>query len=238
MIEIRLRSFPRASIIWYAEKIRIPNRFTASEVLFRQCREKPHEPGCSVEEFTTLLIDLTASEETLWNGVQQRTREYINSAEKEKPEISFSQQDSDLSAYKFTCRFIEERGFGAPPPLRFYRQYEKRCLISSLKLGGVTRVVHFYMLDYSLGRARLMWSARDLEFQTSKFNKFLHWKDLLYLKNSLKFKVYDFGGLGVNKEELAGIDRFKMNFGGSVVTEYDVRWVSPFYNAIKKLTGR
>lgn len=99
-------------------------------------------------------------------------------------------------------------------------------------------VIHFYLVDDSISRARLMWSARDLESDTSRFNKLLHWKDLLHLKNSLKMKTYDFGGLGMNKEEVAGIDRFKMHFGGTVVTEYDFHWFSPFYSGIKKILGR
>jgi hypothetical protein len=83
---------------------------------------------------------------------------------------------------------------------------------------------------------RLLWSARALDGEatayTARLNKLLHWEDLLYFKNELKMRTFDWGGVALTDEALRGVDEFKQGFGGLVVTEWNVIWRSPLYSSL------
>ena len=51
-------------------------------------------------------------------------------------------------------------------------------------------------------------------------NKYLHWEDMLYFK-SLGTRAYDWGGV-TSFENLNGIDKFKMAFGGTPHSYYNL----------------
>ena len=44
------------------------------------------------------------------------------------------------------------------------------------------------------------------------------WESIKYAKKS-NFNLFDFGGLNLVDEETSGIDKFKLTFGGKIVTE-------------------
>lgn len=55
-------------------------------------------------------------------------------------------------------------------------------------------------------------------------NRFHHWQDMLRFKQA-GIRVYDFGGWyqGTTDTEKLGINRFKAEFGGTVVTNYNCK---------------
>ena len=62
---------------------------------------------------------------------------------------------------------------------------------------------------------------------SGRANKSLHWFEINQLKNR-GLKYYDFGGISLNGET-KNIDKFKMAFGGKVVTEYNAICLDIFW---------
>jgi hypothetical protein len=83
MLEIRVRSFPRARAIWFAERAVLPSRLeglASHQVLYHQVQEKPTEEvekNATVSAFTTLLIDLASGADRLWGSIHKSTRQDI-----------------------------------------------------------------------------------------------------------------------------------------------------------------
>jgi hypothetical protein len=90
--------------------------------------------------------------------------------------------------------------------------------------------MHAYLVDPSILRARLLYSAsQHLSSNVAseraiigRMNRYLHFQDMLYFKE-LNYKVYDMGGYAyeTKDEVLQNINKFKDGFGGNLVCEYD-----------------
>jgi hypothetical protein len=251
MLSLPLRSFPQSRAIWFAERARMPTlleRATYSDLSFIQAKEKPSVGlfrRASVLPFRTLLSDLSSTEDALWERLQRRTREYIKSAAADPVYATECHTtDPDLRFYKVIAAFCASKGLWVPPR-KYYRKHVDHGLISCGLVDGKLDVVHVHLLDPAIGRARLLWSARTLgepsqsDKKSANVNKLLHWEDLRYLRNVLKMRTYDWGGVAPTDEALSGVDRFKQSFGGSLVTEWNVTWRSPGYrrsaNVLRRL---
>jgi len=93
-------------------------------------------------------------------------------------------------------------------------------------IDGNGRVICMHALIFDDSRARLLYSYsvfRGLDKNTrdisGRANKSLHWFDIIQFKKR-SLKCYDFGGISL-KGETENIDKFKMAFGGEVITEYN-----------------
>ena len=241
MLEFRLRSFPRASSVWFAERAEIPSglgQLGTSQLVFNQAARPPDDgvrERTRVSAFTTLLVDLTASEDALWQGVRKKTRGYIRAASTKIPhEAEWVVGDAHGRFYRFFAEFLARKAFSEVPTRRLYDQYARTAVISSCRRDGEILVAHFYLVDRDLGRARLLWSARGVEEtqDVASLNRLLHWEDFLHFRNELQLATYDWGGIAADGSG-SGIDEFKRRFGGEIVTEWNVGWNSPFYAAVK-----
>ena len=242
MIEIRVRSFPRTKVVWFAKKAVPPSRLerlASYQLLFHQVQEKPSEEiekNAIVSAFTTLLIDLTSNEDLLWKSLRKSTRQEIKAATATLPhEIEFFHTDPDSRCFDFLAHFCAQKSLPVPNRSSFEKQLHNGVM-SCCHLNGEIDVLHFHLLDSKCSRARLLWSARALECQarkrTVRLNKLLHWKELLYFKNELRMLTYDWGGVALSDEALRGVDDFKRGFGGTLVTEWNVSWRSPVYSPL------
>ncbi|MEM5790365.1 MAG: hypothetical protein AAGU11_23840, partial [Syntrophobacteraceae bacterium] len=107
------------------------------------------------------------------------------------------------------------------------------------------------------GRARLLYSASHFRDSREnrrrnvigRANRYLHWDDLLRFR-SAGISLYDFGGwyAGNADENLLGINRFKEEFGGRRVCEFDcdlaathrgriAKWIARDFQGLKKRLG-
>jgi lipid II:glycine glycyltransferase (peptidoglycan interpeptide bridge formation enzyme) len=242
MLEIRVRSFPRTKVVWFAEKAVPPSRLerlASYQLLFHQVQERPSEEvekDATVSAFTTLLIDLTSNEDLLWKSLRKSTRQEIKAAAATLPhEMEFTHTDPDSRFFDFFAHFCTQKNLPVPSKSSFERQLHNG-IMSCCHLEGQIDVLHFHLLDRECRRARLLWSARALDSnvrnRTVRLNKLLHWKELLYFKNELGMLTYDWGGVALTNEALRGVDEFKRGFGGTLVTEWDVAWRSPLYSPL------
>jgi hypothetical protein len=248
MLEIQLRSFPRAREIWFADEAASPSGMTTGDVRFKQAKRRPSdglEKYTEISPFTTLLTDLTSDQDRLWSAISAATRNYINAASaKLAYEVTYFEGKSPASCYEFLARFTARKGLWTPLP-----SYYEKCLahgtVACALLDGEIAVLHFYLYDREAGRAHLLWSARSLRSLTgadpayeravSSLNKLLHWRDLLHFKNEVGVATYDWGGIAPGAPALRGVDEFKRQFGGVPVTEWEVAWRSPLYAPLRKL---
>jgi hypothetical protein len=247
MLEIQLRSFPRASVIWFADEVASPSaiaRMTNYHLRFKQARQKPNgglKNSSEVFPYETLLTDLTADHGRLWSAISPSTRNYINAATaKLAYEVTYFDGNPPRACYEFLARFSAQRGLWTPPP-SYYEKHMAHGTVACARLDGEMAVLHFYLHDPEAKRVHLLWSARSLtrrdrahERAVSSLNRLLHWQDLLHFKNK-GVATYDWGGITPGDPVMRGVDDFKQQFGGVHVTEWEVAWRSPLYAPLRKL---
>jgi hypothetical protein len=104
-------------------------------------------------------------------------------------------------------------------------------LLSSVSdADGSQLSAHAYVKDSSLGRVRLLYSASHFRGMSDsgdrnkigRANRLLHWHEIRTLKD-LGFRLYDLGGIPLDSSDQAKNDiaRFKLEFGGEMLIEYN-----------------
>jgi hypothetical protein len=198
---------------------------------FVQARS-PHK---AFTPFKTQAIDLTASADELSKALSKNTRYKINRAEREglSPRLAVTPSASEAILYAdFYDTFAAQKRL--PPCNRAKLQSlanSQFLILSSVSdLDGSLLAAHAYVKDPSEGRVRLLHSAshfRGMDDSTERnkigrANRLLHWFEILSLKNA-GFRLYDLGGIPNDDSdpEKNAIARFKLEFGGTPLIEYN-----------------
>lgn len=112
-------------------------------------------------------------------------------------------------------------------PVAELKAYAKagKLTVTTAAMEDKLIVYHSYVHDGQ--NARLLHSCSEFRAADNatrnaigRANKFLHWEDMRYLKG-IGVTRYDWGGVA-SPTEPNGIDKFKMSFGGSPITYYNV----------------
>lgn len=219
----------RISDIFFAHSIE--SRANSSSICFFVQAATKHP---NFRPFSTLAIDLTTSTEEISKPISRNTRYKINRAEREgiTPRLITDPTETDASLYaRFYNTFAASKGL---PPCNTPKLHalcrSSGLILSSISDGkGALLASHAYVKDDSVGRVRLLYSASNFRSlsesadrnKIGRANRLLHWYEILTLKQ-LGFKLYDLGGLSINSPdpEKNKIARFKMEFGGTLLTEY------------------
>lgn len=234
MIEINFRIlFFNYRRIWFAEKM--PEIKKNDFVSLRQYSgEIPF--NWNEKKFTTLITDLTLTEEEILSKIAKNTKYEIRRAEKEGV---VSKQGTLKNFRTFFNNFAPSKGLKKLSfiNLKLLKPY---LYITQAESGNKILAMHATLIDRENSRARLLYSATinrdsaDIDLNSiARANRFLHWKDILCLKK-MEIKKYDWGGIANNPEDpiTKGIDSFKEAFGGSPVTENN--YESPNMRLIKR----
>jgi hypothetical protein len=192
----------------------------------------PVNPICMKRfSFHTIHIDLLKSKELLLAEMDKGTSYEIRRAEKEGIQI---REVYDLNVF---VDFFNEFALNKKIDLTSlnYLNFEPQIRITQAVLNEEPLVMHSYIVDSY--RCRLMMSASKVISETELIkkykpiigfaNRFLHFQDMLLFKSEGK-EIYDFGGYANNTGDagLAGINKFKLGFGGLVKEEFNYR---PFW---------
>jgi hypothetical protein len=230
MIEVRRRrrgiSYAQK---WFARQARAGDAL-GLVAYFQFLGRRP--PGAFVRrEFTTVLIDLAAEPEALLAGMHKNVRGEIRRAEGEGIEWTGGM---DLEAFAvFHRAFALEKGID-PVSVAQLETFGDTLFLTRAAQNGTVLAQHAYLLDRAEGRARFLYSSSG-RFEgansalVGRANRWCHWKDMTHLRDH-GIRTYDLGGIAVGRaatEGLAGINEFKMRFGGTVVRED--HWFSPLY---------
>ncbi len=171
----------------------------------------------------TKIVNLTLSNDEIFNGFDKNTKYEVNRSEREDIKIYFT-----LSYDKFKDIYNQFAKSKKLALLNDIDYFKNNLFISTAYFEGEPVVCHSYLLDAESKIVRLLHSAsviHDVEDKTfrgvvGRANRFLHYKDMLYFKEK-NFLKYDFGGYAFETSNvtLQGINKFKDGFGGDLVEQ-------------------
>ena len=190
-------------------------------------------------QFSTVLIDLHREPDAIMADMHRNVRAEIRRAEGEG--ISWEQGVDTAEFAAFHGAFAREKGIEGFD-LQRLRSFGASLFLTRAVLHGKTLAQHAYIVDSAESRARFLYSSSG-RFEgansalVGRANRWCHWKDMLCLRDR-GIRTYDLGGIAsgtADAEERAGIDEFKLRFGGAVVREDHL--LSPLYALARVLGG-
>ena len=190
-------------------------------------------PGEGSRELHTLVLDLSADEDALFEQMSKDTRSKIRRAMQKDPlTMNAVPEPSDAEVDEFADfydRFAAAQSVSLAFRPRLHALAEGGSLVLTAVNGedGASLVRHAYVA--ARGRGFMLYSGSVLDQSgdsgvrnlIGRANRYLHWHDIRLFKER-GFELYDFGGLDVTgrSEKTAGIARFKQGFGGEVRPVY------------------
>lgn len=196
---------------------------------FIQC---PNNVNGQLNEFYTLLTDLSQPENEIWQGIYHRTRSEINSFinnQDFRHGLLFDLKDKALNEYiALFNAFAAHKKIRKAETARL-KAYNKQGLlaISFIQQQGHLLCINFYRVN--MLRATNLYSFTLRHDQAAAFNsshtgrahRTLHWLDMLKFK-AMQVSHYDFCGWYPGTEDKArlNINAFKEQFTKHKVKEY------------------
>ena len=232
---------PRASLAWrmYRRLVRTQVRFFAPPDPFprvdilKLCNLPAPFPGVENENCPTVVIDLEQPEESLWNGVESKTKKVIRQAVREGVDVEHVQLSAETwNSFHSAYQKLRSRKKAADPlgvgQIGELVEQGLFAMTISRDAGGTILSWHSYVR--CLGHVRLLNTvsgvdpSRDTQWNNlvGRAHRLHHWKDMLLFKEE-GVKTYDLGGVyrGTEDQEQANIARFKTSFGGQPTETYD-----------------
>jgi hypothetical protein len=178
----------------------------------------------SHQQLLTAWLDLSAGPERLLAGMKKKSCRYeIRRAEKMLDRVTIEVNssralDDFLPLYN---TFAATKGTVARLSARRFHEYVANGEVLVLYLDERPLCCHLLLCDREAGIAKLLYSgSRRLETDEDAdacgaLNRYLHWHEIQRY-HTQGFVAYDFGGIRNLTHPTA---RFKLSFGGSVVTE-------------------
>lgn len=239
MIEFLAKSSPlysRKQIWFYDGKSDVE---LANNTIFFQSQELLGKATVYKNPYLTSLIDLNLTEEEIFEGIKRSTtKNEIRKGEKMGMETQFIDEPSpeDVKLYFDTYQaFCEALGL-------VKTDWDTVQSIVASRRFGIAHVLfegeiitsHTYIFDEE--RYRLLNSYYDMKHSKLKErgfgNKLLHIQAIYHAKKK-GLKYYDFGG--IDMENVPGISKFKLSFGGFPQESYEYMIATGLYGIYCKL---
>ena len=223
---VRPTRFYRLAEIFFDEEPSLPD---ADVVEYIQ-RPLPM-PGTRCREFSTLHLDLTRDESTLLAGLSRNCRAALRRAPRDEiaDEVWSPASSRALQEFiDFFNRFAGGKGLAPAPADRLSAFHASSALdLSVATQDGRPLVWHAYLRTPDrvllLHSASLFRESSDSKVRNliGRANRVLHWRDIVRYKEA-GLPLLDFGGWypGTEDQQLLGVNRFKAEFGATLVREY------------------
>lgn len=182
---------------------------------------RTYPDGAVAAPYGSYVVDLTPSEETLWNNVHPKHRNVIRNATKQGVEIK-----CDISHLAIACDLVRQTlkrsgmGFSGEAPLQTLMQSLGSNLKVFLALHGGT-VQGAAILPYSQHSAYYLYGGSAKRPVTGAMN-LLTWEAMRTFRNE-GVRRYDFVGARIAPEpgsKQEGLKMFKERFGGHLAQGY------------------
>jgi hypothetical protein len=247
--QARASFVPQASPVWrlYRRLVRTevvffipPNEVPDADVL-KLCIQPEPTPGACNFSCPTIIIDLSPSEQELWNGIEAKSRKVIRQAMREAVtvnDVPLTEENwTTFRAAHETLRGRKKKadalGVGQISDLASKDEY---MMTASRNADGAVLSWHGYARGRThvrlLNTVSAIDPARDTAWNNlvGRANRLHHWQDMLRFKGE-GITSYDLGGVyrGDDDPEQMNIARFKKSFGGAIVDRFD---------AVLPLTGK
>lgn len=223
----------KINAIWFCEDISIYQCPSKASILFFHGANKPSSGYDISFVQNTLLSDLEEPAESILMRINSKVRNQIHKAFREDIGVEVFQGDDFIkdraiitSFKKDYIEFTKIKKIKNTYNEAAVEQYIKNgnLLLTKAFHGGQVLAQHTFVVDGS--------TARGL-YSVSKFrsagvdpnvigraNKYLHWRDIQYLQEQ-HYKTLDWGGIK-SASEPTGVDEFKLRFGGTEHSYYNV----------------
>jgi lipid II:glycine glycyltransferase (peptidoglycan interpeptide bridge formation enzyme) len=180
-----------------------------------------------VQPRRTLLLDLANDPETLLAAMRKKTRQYVHKAEREGVA---TEETTDVARFHRLLRTVAERDhFGIHDLGYFVAFVEAFGANAHLVMARVDREDVGALLVIRLGdRAWELFGGWSGAHGERRPFYLLKWRAMMLMKQA-GVRRYDMWGLAEG-EALAGVENFKLGFGGEVVT-----WIGALETAVTRL---
>lgn len=179
------------------------------------------------DPYKTVWSDLRKTEDEILSGATKTIKYEVNKCLKEEVEVVFTTDildEFELAYSEFAKSLDNDELLKAYDRHRLEVLLEGGHLLISKATAPGINVYHVYAwggeascLLFSVSNFRSDNSLRNL---AGRMNKMLHIKDMRWLREKGVY-WYDWGNISRSGQQ-AGIDQFKVSFGGEVVEQYNV----------------
>jgi peptidoglycan pentaglycine glycine transferase (the first glycine) len=182
---------------------------------------KKWQAGIDVQPRSTLLIDLTKSEEELQNAMHQKTRYNIRIAQKHGVKVRISKAAEDIDVFlELACEVSQRTPFRYHPDA-YYRTMHRMLTGSNMLTVAIAEQENIpiaaHLLISFAGTMTYAHGASSSLARNTQAPTLLQWRSIQYAKE-IGLTTYDFYGVaprqGGQQHPWAGITRFKSGFGG------------------------
>ena len=238
MINIVEKSnFYKTNYIWFADDVNDINiNVDINRLIIYGTKtkiERINNNKCICTKQETLITDLTKPTDELWGLLSKSLKHEINRSQRDSliikhfvgNEISYKiLQEFNKCYHEMYCEKGIDDVFLPINELIMYAN-NNNLMISIALLNNIPVVYHSYVIDDEHSRSfqscsnfRIM--GKDYRRAVGRANKFLHWNDILFLKEK-GILEYDWGGVHSYKTP-NGIDEFKISFNGKYKEYYNI----------------
>jgi hypothetical protein len=237
MIEFGRRMGPYIiSEIWFSDDIYDVDGVDA--VQFRNSCFSGDKEGFLKEASTTLVLDFTKSIDDIWKGMTENCRNQINRTKKDNITVRFNEKYQEF--YEMNQDFRKRRGL--PPAFISPEEMRKNYFLTTYESNGTLMGGILSIKDNHRIRLLVSCSIRDLESGIlpntfGRANRLAIWEMIKSVKKE-GLMEFDFGGYATGKlgEQLKGINKFKLSFGGTICDKFSYsKSYSKSFNTIKFL---
>lgn len=184
-----------------------------------------------VQPCKTLTLDLTQSEQEILSNMHYKTRYNIRLAQRHKVEVYRSKDQKDVEEFLHLLHKTCKREKFKPHPDNYYQSllsFDPK-FIQLYLVKYEDKILAAYIVVFFGNTATYVHGASSRENANVMAPHFLHWYTITQAKNK-GYKAYDFWG--IDKKKWPGLTRYKMGFGGELVTyigTFDLPISNPWY---------
>jgi len=220
--------FINIQVVWFNENSLIDEN--ADMVIYRQVKNQIK----NAEKFHTLIIDLTQTEEEIFNTFSKSNRKEIRKAIKQD-NLVYRMYNSDITRtllddfLKAQHNFAKERNLGEISKAEFMEYYlNQQLYISTIReKDGEIISWRVHIVDNNRPRALVSNSFfinQDKEYKNlvGRASRLMRMQDIFYFKEK-GMKIYDFGGWYAGHEDTKklAINKYKEGFAEKKEISYN-----------------
>ncbi len=221
MIEFIRRMGPYAiGEIWFSDDVYDMEDVDA--VQFKNSTFSGDRKGFHKEASTTLVLDLTKSIDEIWNGMNKDCCYQIRTAKRDNITVSFNERFDEFD--RMNQDFRKQKGL--PSAFISPEEMRKKYFLTTYELDGKLLGGHLSIKDERRIRQLYSCNMKDLGGELSRTlyghgNRLAIWEMIKTAKKE-GLVEFDFGGYatGMLGEELKGINKFKLSFGGRICEKF------------------
>lgn len=228
--------FVKVKVSWFSYQFNFWDLFFFTAIMDLKDYKSKKKPGIQMNSHT-LELSLKQDREIIFSNFSKQIRQQAKIAELEGMKCYFH---TDVNSFVEFFNDFAGRKNTFPTSRQRIKEMGDNLKLSYAEYNGHVLAAHSYLVDKELGIVRHFHSATKRLDETNdrnlvgRANKYLTVHNIVAFKE-MGYKVFDFGGYaeGTQDESLLGINKYKLLFGGKVVT--CINYYSYTYWILKKI---